>query len=178
MVSRWRGRVRRPWQSHDLLRRKVGAGSRAAGVVSVGAINHLPLAGDQWDGTSSSKGVLRRVRANRRAAFYRIVMPGYFETMRCPSFRGRSIEATDDLRSTGVAVINEQAARQYWPVADALGKRISFGTTRKPMCLCGSPSQALPRRAPGRLGSPVERRSIWRRSGIAIRASPGAHSRI
>jgi putative ABC transport system permease protein len=60
------------------------------------------------------------------AAVYRIVMPGYFKTMRLPLQRGRAINAADDARMPGVVIINERAACEYWPGKDPIGKRISF----------------------------------------------------
>jgi putative ABC transport system permease protein len=60
------------------------------------------------------------------SATYRIVMPGYFETMRLPVRRGRAIAYSDDARAPGVVIINERAAAEYWPGEDPLGKRITF----------------------------------------------------
>jgi putative ABC transport system permease protein len=59
-------------------------------------------------------------------AVYRIAMPGYFETMRLPLLRGRTIAPSDDARAPGVVVINERAAHEYWPGEDPIGKRIAF----------------------------------------------------
>jgi putative ABC transport system permease protein len=53
-------------------------------------------------------------------------MPGYFETMRLPLRRGRTIAYNDDARAPGVVIINERAAAEYWPGEDPLGKRITF----------------------------------------------------
>ena len=61
---------------------------------------------------------------------YRIAM-GYFETMRLPLRRGRKIESADDSRSPGVVVVNEEAARKYWPGQDPVGQRITFDTEKK-----------------------------------------------
>jgi predicted permease len=48
--------------------------------------------------------------------------------MRLPVVRGRDIAESDTLDAPGVVLINERAARRYWPGEDPLGKRISFGT--------------------------------------------------
>lgn len=63
--------------------------------------------------------------AGRRAG-YRVVSPGYLSTMGIPLVRGRNIEATDVAGVPHVVLINEAAARLYWPDGDALGRRIRF----------------------------------------------------
>ena len=54
------------------------------------------------------------------------VGPQYFETLRIPLIRGRDFRWTDDKDSQPVAVINQAAARQYWPDTDPIGERIFF----------------------------------------------------
>ncbi len=57
-------------------------------------------------------------------------MPGYFQAMRLPLRSGRDVTAQDDSRSPGVVIVNERAARKYWPGADPIGQRVSFGKDR------------------------------------------------
>ncbi len=94
------------------------------GVVSVGAINHLPLEGDQWDRAFVIEGRPDPPAGQEPDAVYRIVMPGYFQTMRLPLRGGRLIDERDDARAPGVVVINERAAHVYWPKENPVGKRI------------------------------------------------------
>jgi predicted permease len=96
------------------------------GVNSFGAINHLPLAGDLWDRGFQIEGRPKPRAGEWPVAVYRIVMPGYFETMRLPFKRGRDVTFRDDLRTPGVVVINERAAHRYWPGDDPIGKRITI----------------------------------------------------
>lgn len=96
------------------------------GVVSAGAINHLPLAGDLWGWPFAIEGRPKPHRGDEPAAVYRIAMPGYFETMRLPLLRGRTILASDDARAAGVVIVNQRAADEYWPGEDPIGKRISL----------------------------------------------------
>jgi putative ABC transport system permease protein len=96
------------------------------GVESVGAINHLPLAGDLWEWNFIIEGRPKPRPGESPGAVYRLAMPGYFETMRLPILRGRAIAATDDANAPGVVVINQGAAKQYWPGADPIGQRISI----------------------------------------------------
>ncbi|MGC2662414.1 MAG: ABC transporter permease [Bryobacteraceae bacterium] len=97
------------------------------GVASVGGINHLPLAGDLWDRTFLIKGRPQPQPDATPQAVYRIATPGYFETMRLPVRRGRGFTRQDDERAPGVVMINEQAARKYWPNENPIGKYITLG---------------------------------------------------
>ena len=96
------------------------------GVQSAGGINHLPLAGDIWGWPFSIEGRPKPPPAESPVAVYRIVMPGYFQTMRLRLRRGREITYNDDARAPGVVIVNERAASSYWPGDDPIGKRITF----------------------------------------------------
>lgn len=96
------------------------------GVQAAGAINHLPLAGDQWGWHFAIEGRPKPRPGEAPGAVYRIVTPGYFTAMRLPLVRGRDITETDSLSAPGVVIINEQAAEQYWPGEDPIGKRVCF----------------------------------------------------
>ncbi|HYH95618.1 ABC transporter permease [Hyalangium sp.] len=61
------------------------------------------------------------------SAHYRPVMPGYFETLKIGLVRGRLLADTDQHGSAPVVIINEAAARRYWPGQDPLGQRIIIG---------------------------------------------------
>ena len=96
------------------------------GVEAAGGINHLPLAGDMWGWPFTIEGRPKPLPGESPTGVYRIVMPGYFETMRLPVLHGREIAATDDAGAPGVVLINEKAARTYWPSQNPLGKHITF----------------------------------------------------
>jgi predicted permease len=102
---------------------RVGA---APGVISASGINHLPLAGDMWGYSFRIEGRPKPRPGEAPTAVYRVAMPGYFETMRLPLRRGRAIAAGDDAHAPGVVMINERAAKEYWPGEDPIGKRITF----------------------------------------------------
>ena len=57
------------------------------GVESAGGINHLPLAAIYGDGRSTIEGRPKPRPGESPEAVYRMVMPGYFETMRLPLLR-------------------------------------------------------------------------------------------
>jgi predicted permease len=52
---------------------------------------------------------------------------GYFDALRIPVLQGRNFTDTDRARQTKVALVNETAARTYWPNESAIGKRIAVG---------------------------------------------------
>ena len=96
------------------------------GVQAAGAINHLPLAGDLWGWNFAIERRPKPRPGEAPGAVYRMVTPGYFAAMRLPIVRGRDITDSDNATAPGVIIINQQAARQYWPGEDPLGKRVSF----------------------------------------------------
>jgi putative ABC transport system permease protein len=97
------------------------------GVAAGGAINHLPLAGDFWSRSFEIEGRPKPRPGEAPDAVYRVVMPGYFETMRLPLKMGRLITDSDDARSPHVVIINERAAREHWPGKSPIGERIVIG---------------------------------------------------
>src|SRR6185503_10798221 len=57
----------------------------------------------------------------------RFATPEYFKTLGQPIVAGRPFTASDTLTSNGVAIINQSAAKQFWPNEDPLGTRIAGG---------------------------------------------------
>jgi putative ABC transport system permease protein len=96
------------------------------GVQAAGAINHLPLAGDLWGWHFAIEGRPKPRPGEEPGAVYRMVTPGYFAAMRLPLVRGRDLTEADNVTAPGVVIVNEQAARQYWPGEDPIGKRVCF----------------------------------------------------
>jgi predicted permease len=68
-------------------------------------------------------------KGDEGGAQYRPVMPGYFEALKIGLVRGRLLADTDRHGSAPVVIINEAAARRYWPGQDPLGQRIIIGET-------------------------------------------------
>jgi putative ABC transport system permease protein len=58
--------------------------------------------------------------------WYRVVSANYFAAMEIPLKRGRSIT---DREALPTVVINETAAKRFWPGEDPIGRRIRFGDT-------------------------------------------------
>jgi predicted permease len=64
--------------------------------------------------------------------YFNVIAPGYFETLGIPLVRGRAFRDADAAGAPLVAVVNETAARRWWPGAEPLGKRFRFGGTDAP----------------------------------------------
>jgi putative ABC transport system permease protein len=98
----------------------------APGVQRVGATTSLP-----FDGPDSRLNLTIEQRTEQSPvpvrAHPRIVSTDYFQTMGIPVVRGRGFSEHDTESSSEVAIINEAAARRYWPNEDPIGRRISLG---------------------------------------------------
>jgi putative ABC transport system permease protein len=106
------------------------------GVVSASAINHLPLAGDDWDLPFFIEGRPTPRRGEGPDGVYRVVLPGYFRTMNISLLRGRDFSEHDNQSAPGVIIVNEFLANRYWPGEDPIGKRIAIGLDQN-----GNPSK-------------------------------------
>jgi predicted permease len=97
------------------------------GVVSVGGGGPLPLSGIQMQQGYWLEAPEDQV-ASPQGAHYRIVMPGYFETMRTPLVAGRLPTIDDDVAGRRVAVIDSLLAARF-PGGDAVGRQVwsNFG---------------------------------------------------
>ena len=94
------------------------------GVRSAAAIHQLPLAPGNTGVGLLPYGTPEPKDGVYPTANYRIVAPGYFETMGIP-VRGRDFTADDRAESPGVGIVNQSAAAMLWPGEDVVGKRIA-----------------------------------------------------
>jgi len=56
------------------------------------------------------------------------VTPDYLQSLRIPLIRGRYLSTEDTETSQPVVVINQTAAKKYWPDTDALGQRMKINS--------------------------------------------------
>jgi putative ABC transport system permease protein len=102
-------------------------GVKAAAISSV-----LPLS-DNFDGRSLAVEDYPRPRGEEISVDLYVVTPHYLQAMETPLLQGRALGEQDGEGSPPVALINETMARQLWPDANPLGKRIKFpGSDRNP----------------------------------------------
>lgn len=90
------------------------------GVSNVGLVNQLPLDGCCLTTVVYPEGKITPPEANEKTAFL-AVTPGYFPAMRVPLLKGRLLDNHDAAEDLLHVVINDAAARVYWPNEDPIG---------------------------------------------------------
>jgi putative ABC transport system permease protein len=94
------------------------------GVLSAGFTSFLPIAGDNSRRGLAIEGTPPDPNQEPRRANWRLVTPGYIETMQIPLIKGRLLRDTDVQGAPPVMLINETAARSYWTSGrDPIGTR-------------------------------------------------------
>ena len=97
--------------------------SATPGVIAIGSINHLPLAGGGPDGTF----LINNDPTRKGHAEYRLSSSGYFAAMGIPLLRGRTFDASDQADSPNAAIVSQSLVQKYWPNEDPIGQTIQFG---------------------------------------------------
>ncbi len=105
----------------------------APGVSSAAAINGLPL------DRGLNIGMLPEGHPElRQTAEFRAVTPAYFHTISLPLLAGRTFTESDTAHSPAVAVINQKAARKWWPNSSPIGQVVRMqGSDPMPMQVVG-----------------------------------------
>jgi putative ABC transport system permease protein len=93
------------------------------GITAAGATSSLPLGGSASAGGHEIEGQPAAEGAPPPIFGTEYVSDGYFQALGIPLLAGRSLERGDQERRTGAVVINESAAKRFWPGQSALGKR-------------------------------------------------------
>jgi len=97
------------------------------GVQGAAMCRFLPLSGADASLNFQIEGQAPKSTAEQPRAKYRSVSPGYFSAMGIPLLKGRMLARTDSDRTPKVVLLNQTAARLYWPNEDPIGKRIMSG---------------------------------------------------
>jgi hypothetical protein len=113
------------------------------GVASVGATQQLPLRGG---GYRAGLHIDERPEIEGAATEYRIVTPGYFESLGFALRGGRAINGDDRTEAERVAVINEAFARKYFPGVDPIGRPIGGDVDRGRSRIVGVVADAAEKR--------------------------------
>jgi predicted permease len=109
------------------LRRMLDAVRVLPGVESTGATTRLPFGGE--NGGLVFRIVGRGEEAGLPHAALRSVDEGFFATLQIPLLRGKVFDAADwDARAKSV-VVDETFAQRYFPKGEAVGQRITLGST-------------------------------------------------
>ncbi len=105
----------------------VGRMEALPGVRSVGLASHLPLGAGplMGDFTPSDHAVSARGETPRAQLI--AVSSGYFGTLGIRLLRGRLFDRGDGAGAPPVVIVDASLARQVWPGADPIGRRIRVG---------------------------------------------------
>jgi putative ABC transport system permease protein len=87
----------------------------------------LPIDGSCWGSVFVIEGRPLPKRSELWQSQWNIAGKDYFETMRIRLLRGRTFRGSDGAGSVNVAVINETAARKFFPGENPVGKRVRQG---------------------------------------------------
>jgi putative ABC transport system permease protein len=97
------------------------------GVARAGAAVTLPIGGDDFSTGYFVEGQPLPPAGQESSAGWQIVSRGYFEAIGMHMLSGRGFRAGDTTASTPIAIVNETLARQAWPSADPVGRRVRLG---------------------------------------------------
>jgi predicted permease len=119
---------RQPAKRAAFVREVIRRASSLPGVqhAAVGAGNAVPLLGPHQPNAFTIEEKAES-DAERPSAQMSSVTPDYFRTLGTPLVRGRLFADSDALDSQPVALVDEAAARRFWPNEDPLGRRFKPG---------------------------------------------------
>ncbi len=106
--------------------------STLPGVTAVGAVNSLPLRGQDGDASFTIEGRPVPAPGEETVAWIRRVTPGYFDAMGLRLRSGRGFGAGDDREAPRVVMVNETLARRYFGDQDPVGQRLNFSDPDDP----------------------------------------------
>ncbi len=96
-----------------------------AGVESAGATSSLPASGDIGiDALTLQTDPEPKHLQDWRLSFHVVMTPGYLHAARIPLLRGRDFTPADNADSQRVALIDEDAARAWFPNVDPIGQQL------------------------------------------------------
>jgi len=100
--------------------------SALPGVQSASIVTALPMAGSFGSRYFGIEGRPPQPPGQGFNANTNLATPGYFETMNIPLLDGRDFQEGDVRGTPDVVIINQEAARRYWPDENPVGQRITF----------------------------------------------------
>jgi len=95
------------------------------GVLGAEVIGGVPLSGVRFPFPVSLQNRGETAREEDLVADIHTITPGYLALMRIPLLRGRPLSVDDRSDSPRVVLVNQEAARRYWPGQDALGQHVN-----------------------------------------------------
>ena len=139
--------ARAPWFAADTVKMppeqraatydEIGRRLRALpGVTSVARAFTTPIGDDNWfePVSTGSDGTASR---DQPTGTFNFVTPEYFRTLRTPLLTGRDFDDRDTKTSAPVAIVNESAARKFFPGMNAVGQHFRKPTEAAPIEIVG-----------------------------------------
>jgi putative ABC transport system permease protein len=145
------------------------------GVASVGAAQELPLRGGGYRAGLHLDG---HPEIRNAATEYRMVTPGYLESLGIALREGRPITAADRRDTERVVIINEAFARKYFPGVDPIGRSIGGDTDQRSSRIIGIVADAAEKHltdSPEPVRYAPLAQSLWMddAQSLVIRTTPG-----
>jgi putative ABC transport system permease protein len=122
-----------PAQTRAFYRDLVERARALPGVTAVGLTNSVPFkVGEQNTRGVIPEGYQLPTSQEYVSSASAVVNEGYFSAMGVALVRGRGFTSADAAGTRGVAVVNEEFVKKYWPGADPIGKRVRLIDGDKP----------------------------------------------
>jgi predicted permease len=97
------------------------------GVVDAGAIQILPLGGNNWNPRMAVEGRVYPTPDDQPEVDWRTASLDYFKTMRVPLIAGRAFSPADDARAPAVALVNQTLVTGVFGGENPIGRRVNTG---------------------------------------------------
>ena len=149
--------ARAPWFAEDTVKMppeqraatydEIGRRLRALpGVTSVARAFTTPIGDDNWFEPVSPG---REGTSSQATGTFNFVSPEYFRTLRTPILAGRDFDDRDTKTSAPVAIVNESAARKFFPGVIAIGRHFRKPSQAAPIEIVGIVKDSKYRIPPG-----------------------------
>ena len=97
------------------------------GVEAAGGVNVLPFSTYERGTRFAVDGAAAPLPGREPRTSFRVVTPGYFDTLRIPVHTGRAFDRSDRDGAAPVAIVNRAFARQHLAGGDPVGRRVRLG---------------------------------------------------
>ncbi len=114
--------------------RLLSAASAVPGVRSVAMARDLPFSGTDPSFPFIVQGRAAPPPSKAPPVRYRLVSPGYFQTMGIPLLAGRDFTEADSATSPCAVIVSQSLARQSWQRQNPIGREILNGYPGRPAC--------------------------------------------
>jgi putative ABC transport system permease protein len=131
-LSLAKSRYPEPQQQESFYRQVLERVGNTPGVVSVGAISYLPLAGGGIQYFYNVEGTERRGLGKDPLVSTYVVSPGYFKAMSIPLLQGRAFTDQDDSKAPKAVIISRSLAARYFKDETPVGRRLAISADYSP----------------------------------------------